>query len=60
MAGYMTLNISAALSKMKSSGFSTYVSVGAGKCFMMFIADITDITHENMGNGVLFLEGDNL
>jgi len=32
----------------------TYVSGGAEKFFMMFIADITGITHENMGNGALF------
>lgn len=40
---------------MKSGDFYTYVNVGAGKGLMMFIADITDITHENMGNGALFL-----
>lgn len=39
---------------------NTCVSVGAGKRFMMFIADITDVTHENMGNGALFSVGDNL
>lgn len=60
MAGYTTLNISAVLWKMKSSDFSTYVSGGAEKLFMMFTADTADIIHENMGNGALFLYRDNL
>lgn len=55
MAGYTTLNISAVLCKMKSSDFSTYVSGGAEKLFMMFTAGIADIIHKNMGNGALFL-----
>lgn len=45
---------------MKSGDFATYVRGGAGKRSMMFIADITDITHGNMGNAALFWEGDNL